>query len=70
MARSPGRDGMQRQRLSAKEAAELNRLLDDLLAAIKYATELLLRSSHIDPEYLAADAKVSEIVTRVNELMN
>lgn len=59
-----------REKYSAEEAAELNRLLDALPVAIRLASGLLRETSLRDPIYLAADAEVSKILTRINELMN
>jgi hypothetical protein len=54
---------------SPEAAAELSRLLDALPPAVKRASSLLQRSSIYDSEYLAADAEVAKLLTRINELM-
>jgi hypothetical protein len=59
-----------REACSPEEAAELNSMLDALPAAITLAGDLLRQLSIHDPKYLAADAEVSRILTRINELMN
>jgi hypothetical protein len=54
----------------ADDAAELNGLLDAMPAAVTCATGLLRQSSISDPAYVAAEAKISKMLTRINELMN
>jgi hypothetical protein len=50
------------------DAAEYNRLFDDLPGAIKRAREILKVSGIISPAFLAAEMEVSRILTRINEL--
>jgi hypothetical protein len=52
------------------EAAELNGLLDAMPAAVTCATSLLRQLSIHAPAYVAAEAKISKMLTRINELMN
>jgi hypothetical protein len=59
-----------RELYTPEEAAELNRLLDALPAAITIAGRLLQQVSVRDPTYLAAGAEVSKILARIHELMN
>ena len=59
-----------RQALSSEEAAELNRLLVALPAAVAVAGRLLRESSIHDAIYMAADAEVSKLLARISELMN
>jgi hypothetical protein len=59
-----------REAYSQEDAAELNRLLNDLPVVVRRASELLHTSSICEPAYLAADAEVSKSLARINELMN
>ena len=54
----------------ADEAAELNGLLNAMPAAVTRATGLLRQTSMSNPAYVAAEAKISKMLTRINELMN
>lgn len=59
-----------REAYSSEQAAELNRLLNALPVAIRLASGLLRETSMLHPSYIAADAEVSKLVARVNELIN
>jgi hypothetical protein len=58
----------QRKPDSPEETAELTRLFNILPMAITQAKDLLWQSSPRDPDYLTADAEVSEILARIAEL--
>ena len=55
---------------SAEETAELNRLSDALAVAIQRAREILRETDMTSPAYRAADAEVSRILARINQMTN
>ena len=56
--------------LSAEDAAELKRLYVALPEAIRRAGEILKLSGALDERYAVEDAKVAQIIARINELMS
>lgn len=52
------------------ETVELARLFNALPGALGLASKLLRERSTNAPEYIAADAEVARIITRINAIVN
>jgi hypothetical protein len=56
--------------LDSDDTAELKRLFDALPDALKVASTLLHETSTSSPAYVAADAEVARIISRIDTLLN